>query len=327
MIDRIYIPNPFGWGGPSTFAILMLISFLVASYILPREYRRKGLVPEHADTFIFLGVLGTLVGSKLFYIFEIWDQIFVLPGIYWEPLTHWDGFQFFNNVACKDSFTEEQCKIIANSYGLWSSLFSGGGLVFYGGFLTGTLFIYIFMRVNKLEYGHYYDGMAPSMAIGYAIGRLGCFVSGDGCYGFYTEVNIPILVFTFQGAHPSHVPVWNTPVIEAIISFLFFLYFQYWARLQNFKKWSLFFQYLILHGFARLMIEFLRVNKAVIPFVKPPDMVNIPDANVNPIFLKGYYWHGFSQSQYISLLLIAAGIFFIVKGKLWEKTATAVKSK
>ncbi|MDX1960119.1 MAG: prolipoprotein diacylglyceryl transferase [Leptospiraceae bacterium] len=317
MLDSIPLPFTIpilGKDSISTFAILMLIAFYIGSKLLPKEYERRGLIPEVAENVVFLGVLGTLVGAKLFYIFEIWDQIFVLPGNYLFPLTHWNGFRDYNDPSCR---------VCQESYGLWSSLFSGGGLVFYGGFLVGALFIYIYMRRNKLDYGHYYDGMAPTMAIGYAIGRLGCFVSGDGCYGYHTDVEIPILVFTFKGAMPSGVPVWNTPVIEAIVSFVFFIYFQYHARFQNYKKWSLFFQYLILHGTARLCIEFLRVNKAVIPFRDVPEQVNIPDPSGNPTFLKNYYWHGFSQSQYISLILIFAGVFFIMKGRLWEKESKA----
>ncbi|MCE9499076.1 MAG: prolipoprotein diacylglyceryl transferase [Leptospira sp.] len=133
MLDRIYIPNPFGWGGPSTFSILMMIAFLVGTYLLPREFKRRGLVPEAADWVVFLGVMGTLVGSKIFFIFEIWDQIFVeVPGFegkYIYPITHWNGFP--------------------GQPGLWNSLFSGGGLVFYGGYLTSMIFILIYMRKNK----------------------------------------------------------------------------------------------------------------------------------------------------------------------------------
>ncbi|MCP5497735.1 MAG: prolipoprotein diacylglyceryl transferase [Leptospiraceae bacterium] len=306
MIDRIAIPGlEAWWGGPSTFSILLMIAFITGSILLPREYKRKGLIPEAADMIVFLGVLGTLVGAKIFFIFEIWDQIFVYnrayDSTYLYPLTHWNGFP--------------------GQPGLWSSLFSGGGLVFYGGFIVGALFIYLYFKKNNLNPGEYFDGGAPTLAIGYAIGRLGCFVSGDGCYGYHTDMNIPLLVFTFgeHSAHPSGVPVWNTPVMEAIISFGFFIYFQYYARFQNFKTYSLTCQYLMFHGAARLFIEFFRVNKAVIPFVTPPKMVNIPDYTQNPEFLSGYYWHGFSQSQWMSIGLIAIGLIFFIKLKLWEK--------
>ncbi len=307
MIDRIPIPNPFGWEGFSTFSLLMMIAFLVGSYLMPKEFLRRKLEPEHSDWLIFLGILGTLVGAKVFFIFEIWDQIFVdVPGYegkYLYPITHFRGFP--------------------GHPGLWSSLFSGGGLVFYGGLLCGWLFISLYFRKHNLDQGSYLDAIAPSMSIGYAIGRLGCFVSGDGCYGFATDVHIPLLVFNYEGAHPSGVPVWNTPVMESILAFGYFAYFQYWARFQNFKKWSLAAQFFMLHGLARLLIEFLRVNKAVFPFIEPPTLVNIPDASGNPAFLSGYYWHGFSQSQYISIALILFGLILFLKGKLWEKQSVS----
>ncbi len=113
MIDRIPIPNPFGWEGLSTFSLLMMLAFLVGSYTLPKELARKKLDPSHSDWLIFLGILGTLIGAKVFFIFEIWDQIFVnVPGYegrFIYPITHWNGFP--------------------GQPGLWSSLFSGGGLV------------------------------------------------------------------------------------------------------------------------------------------------------------------------------------------------------
>ncbi|GBF49538.1 prolipoprotein diacylglyceryl transferase [Leptospira ryugenii] len=307
MLDRIPIPNPFGWGGLSTFSLLMMLAFLVGSYILPKELERRKLEPSHSDWLIFLGILGTLIGAKVFFIFEIWDQIFIqVPGYdgrYSYPLLHWEGFP--------------------GQPGLWSSLFSGGGLVFYGGLLCGWLFVTLYFKYYKLDMGSYFDAIVPALSMGYAIGRLGCFVSGDGCYGFATDARIPILVFEFHGAHPSGVPVWNTPVMESIIAFGYFAYLQYYARFQNFRKWSLGAQFLMLHGTARLLIEFLRVNKAVIPFLEPPQLVNIPDSSGNPAFLTGYYWHGFSQSQYISIALILAGAIMFFKGKLWQKEETS----
>ncbi|TGK17214.1 prolipoprotein diacylglyceryl transferase [Leptospira fluminis] len=298
------------WHGLSTFSLLVVLAFLAASYLLPKELERRGLEPEHSDWLLILAVIGTLVGAKIFFIFEIWDQVFVetpgFDGKYLYPITHYNGFP--------------------GRPGLWSSLFSGSGLVFYGGFLFGLSFVTIYVMKHKLDVKAYLDAAVPSMAIGYAIGRLGCFVSGDGCYGFATDVRIPLLVFNYDGAHPSGVPVWNTPIMESAVSFLYFAYFQGWARFRNFRKFSLGAQYLILHGIARLSVEFLRVNKAVIPFTEPPKLVNIPAADGNPEFLTSYYWHGFSQSQYVSIALILAGIYFMVRWKLWEKETEPVSA-
>jgi phosphatidylglycerol:prolipoprotein diacylglycerol transferase len=59
----------------------MMLAFLVGSYLLPKELERRKLDPSHSDWLIFLGILGTLIGAKVFFIFEIWDQIFIdIPG-------------------------------------------------------------------------------------------------------------------------------------------------------------------------------------------------------------------------------------------------------
>lgn len=158
--------------------------------------------------------------SEDFFVFEIWDQIFVetpgFDGKYLYPLTHWYGFP--------------------GRMALWDNLFSGSGLVFYGGFLFGILFVTLYMKFFKLDIPSYLDAAVPSMAIGYAIGRLGCWVSGDGCYGFATEMRIPLLVFDYHGAHPSGVPVWNTPLIESIVSFVFFFTFNFGQKIRTSKN-------------------------------------------------------------------------------------------
>ena len=161
--------------------------------------------------------------------------------------------------------------------------------------------------------------MIPTMALGYAIGRIGCFVSGDGDYGFATDVKIPLLVFHIWRSFSSVIPVWNTPVMETLISFSFFIYFQYYAKFQNFKKLSLVAQYLILSSLARLSIEFLRLNKAVIPFFEPPVMADFPILEQRAEFLKNYFWHGFSQSQYVAIITLMIGLFLMTKNKLWQK--------
>lgn len=60
-----------GLRGISTFSILLMLAFLSASFLLPRELTRRGLRPEIADWTILLGVVGAIVGSKVFYVFEV----------------------------------------------------------------------------------------------------------------------------------------------------------------------------------------------------------------------------------------------------------------
>jgi prolipoprotein diacylglyceryltransferase len=89
-----------------------------------------------------------LVGAKLFDIFENWSDFLLKPADY---------------------------------------IFSGGGLTFYGGLICATLVIIWFARKNKISVPHLADAIAPALMIAYAIGRMGCQVSGDGDWGIYNS--------------------------------------------------------------------------------------------------------------------------------------------
>ncbi|HVS04534.1 MAG TPA: prolipoprotein diacylglyceryl transferase, partial [Thermoanaerobaculia bacterium] len=68
----------------------------------------------------------------------------------------------------------------------WRLLFDRSGLVWYGGFLAGTAAVLWTMRRRRLPPWHTADAMAPGLALGYAIGRIGCFLVGDD-YGIPTD--------------------------------------------------------------------------------------------------------------------------------------------
>lgn len=92
-------------------------------------------------------VLG-LVGAKLFDIFENWDSFMQSPV---------------------------------------ETIFSGGGLTFYGGLICATIGIIVYARKNKIGIRFLADAIAPSLMIAYAIGRIGCQVAGDGDWGIYNS--------------------------------------------------------------------------------------------------------------------------------------------
>jgi phosphatidylglycerol:prolipoprotein diacylglycerol transferase len=69
----------------------------------------------------------------------------------------------------------------------WRVLFDRSGLVWYGGFIVGTLAVLVMMRWRKLPAWPLVDAVAPALAIGYAVGRIGCFLVGDD-YGRPTDL-------------------------------------------------------------------------------------------------------------------------------------------
>jgi phosphatidylglycerol:prolipoprotein diacylglycerol transferase len=66
------------------------------------------------------------------------------------------------------------------------ALWSRGGLVWYGGFIGGFLAVTWLIRRARVSWLRAADGVAPALAIGYALGRIGCFLVGDD-YGRPTE--------------------------------------------------------------------------------------------------------------------------------------------
>lgn len=85
-------------------------------------------------------------------------------------------------------------------YGDWRLLFDRSGLVWYGGFLLGTLAVILVLRVRKLPPWRTADAAAPALALGYGIGRIGCFLVGDD-YGVPSD--LPWAVAFPRGLPPT----------------------------------------------------------------------------------------------------------------------------
>lgn len=299
---------------------MLVLAFLTASFLLPRELKRRGLHPEASDWIIMLAVIGAIVGSKIGYVFEVWGQIWFVDKGWGDTLYHilfyWKGMGI---------------KYPGRAVGLWESLLTGSGLVFYGGFVASFSFVYIFLRKMKYEVWRYGDSIMPSLAIGYALGRLGCLVSGDGCYGHAASVRIPLLTMVYeplsfltthglrgwnQPAAPSHgVNVWNTPMIEALASSALFLFLMLWARHRKFRPGMLTAVFLIYNGIARFLVEFIRLNDAIFPILEHPAVSVF--RRYTKEGLLNWHWYGINQPQIFALFLIIVGIIWIIRRRLY----------
>lgn len=303
----------------STFSIMMILAFLTGSYLAGKEAIRKKLDPQVVEHHVFLAVIGTIIGAKIGFVWEVWDKIWVPdPNGFWETLK----YILFYYHGMGEKFPTQ-------AVGLWESLFSRGGLVFYGGFLGGALFIYlhtVYKKLPKWEYGDIYFMM---LAIGYGIGRLGCMISGDGCYGYASNIDIPIFTMVFgpnSAMSTMGVRVWNTPLIEAILSWILFAWMWFKGKFLNYKPGFLSALFLVYNGTARFLVEFLRINDAMIPILPHPtyngkELLHHNHWPGNPpaFYFENWHWYGFTQSQIIGILLVLVGIIWIYKGKLYLK--------
>ncbi len=163
------------------------------------------------------------------------------------------------------------------------AVFSGAGLTIYGGLFLAFIMLSRYMKSKGLHLLHMYDAIAPTLMVGYGLGRLGCHFSGDGDWGIANEWPKPSW-FPFPDSwwaysYPNNVaedgikiegcvwnycqqlvpPVYPTPLYEFILAFLIFgiLWF---IRTKIPYAGVLFFIYVFLNGVERFFIEMIRVN-------------------------------------------------------------------
>ena len=169
-----------------------------------------------------------------------------------------------------------------------------GGLVFYGGLIGGALAFIITTRMRKLELWQLADTVAPGVALGHALGRMGCFFAGS-CYGRPTD-----LPWAVTYTDPSSlardilgVPVHPTQLYSAAFLVLLSGILVYIGSRSVFKG-QVIASYGILYGTFRFFIEFLRGD--------PRGAVTLADITL-------------STSQVVSLLLVPAslGIYLYLK--------------
>lgn len=253
--------------GPLTvysFGLMLGISFIVASYILTKEFERRKLGSNLATEITLLAIIFGIIGSKLFSIFENWEE-------------------FVNDPA--------------------GVAFNPGGLTFYGGLILSIIVIWIYAKRKQIPFLVIADLTAPSLALAYGIGRIGCHLAGDGDYGIPTDLpwgtdysngTVPPSVM-FRGSEiakrypggvvPDDTPLHPTPVYEFLIMLLIF--FILWKlRKREWPDGKLFMVYLVLAGIERFSIEFIRLNPRIL--------------------------FGLSEAQLISAAMIIVGILGII---------------
>lgn len=271
-----------------SYGFMLAVAFLVADYLLSKEFKRLKLNVNYANELVVLALISGIIGAKFWYLIENLDDFLKAP---------------------------------------LDMIFSAGGLTWYGGFILAFIVLYIYVKRKKLPVLKVLDAASPALALGYGVGRIGCHLSGDGDYGIptdlpwgtiyangtlkpsyalrgyferypelaekydYWEKSIKVLgedrfgVITefdlFIKLHP-------TPIYEFLIMTLIFVFL--WLYRQKVKNnGELFGLYLIFSSIERFTIEFIRLNP--------------------PLFL------GLSEAQIISIGLFIAGVILIKKIK------------
>lgn len=139
-------------------------------------------------------------------------------------------------------------------------LFSRGGLSWFGGLAGGLIAGLWLMRRRRLPVLGVLAAATPGLAVGHAIGRIGCLLVGDD-YGRPTD--LPWGIAFPEGLPPTDVPVHPTQVYEALALVPIALLLRRWRRQTRSDRW-VFGMYLVLAGLTRLLVEIVRVNEPVV---------------------------------------------------------------
>jgi prolipoprotein diacylglyceryl transferase len=204
-----------------TFGLMVATGLLCAAYILDADFKRRKL---QADAFMIIGIAGLagIAGARLYHVLETPGEFFADP---------------------------------------WPYIFSRVGFAWFGGFLGGFAALALLGKSAKIPLLEFLDACSPAAAAGYAIGRIGCFLSGDGDYGMPTTqpwgMSFPNgIVPTTERVHPT--PLYEFFIWLAIAAFLWHMGAK--ALRGPKAKGEIFANYLILTGAARFLIEFIRIN-------------------------------------------------------------------
>jgi phosphatidylglycerol:prolipoprotein diacylglycerol transferase len=229
-----------------SFWVMAFAGFVAAFVVIRAEVVRRGHSVDLAYDIVLYAYIGGWIGARLFLIPTAWD-IFIN-----DPL----GF-----------------------------LLSGSGWVWYGGLIGGGLAMWVLAERRGISLLEFADITSPALALGLAIGRIGCQLSGDGDYGVPTD--LPWGMSYPDGVVPTTDRVHPAPIYEMLACLGIFAYL--WRRRhQQPPLGDLFGRYLILSAITRFLVETVRRNPA--------------------------WLLGLTTAQAISVGMMAFGIFLLRRG-------------
>jgi phosphatidylglycerol:prolipoprotein diacylglycerol transferase len=240
--------------GPLTirwYGVMAAVGFLLAALFLNLNRKRANMDENQASALLFLAIISGVVGSRVFYVIQYWSQF-------------------------RDNFSEV-------------FRIDHGGLVFYGGFFLAIAAMIIYCRAKKLDLVRVLDVFSPALAIGHAMGRIGCFLNGC-CYGsttgswfgvHYPEGSAPALKYSGAALHPVQ-------LYESCGNILLALFLLYLLR--HAKRGVTLASYIVLYGVMRFVDEFFR-----------------GDHSYDQLWIGGL-----TPAQTIGLLLIPVGICTLI---------------
>jgi len=205
-----------------TFGLMVAIGLFVSAFVVQADFRRRH---TNIDAFMIIGMAGLagIAGARLYHVLETPREFFADP---------------------------------------WPMLWTRFGFAWFGGLIGGFIALILLARSEKIPVLEFLDACAPGACVGYAIGRIGCLLSGDGDYGIPTT--LPWGMSFPRGVVPTTEKVHPTPIYEFLAWMVIAWILWKLGSTTVQKGWPtggrIFFFYLVLTGVARFLVELIRIN-------------------------------------------------------------------
>jgi phosphatidylglycerol:prolipoprotein diacylglycerol transferase len=164
------------------YGLMLMLGFLLSIWWATRRAMKSGANPDVILNCGFIALIAGVLGCRMMYVIHYWDQFAARGGaldIFWAIID-----------------------------------VRKGGLEFYGGFILATVTVPLWLKVReRVSFRWYMDIIAPSAAMGLAIGRLGCFLNGC-CYGGVCEAPWAV---SFPFASPAQMQQWKAKLPGAAV--------------------------------------------------------------------------------------------------------------
>jgi len=227
-----------------TFGVTFALGFLACGLVVARRLRELDRPVDWAYEIVFAALIGGVIGARGYFVIQNYSQV---------------------------------------KHNLLGSVFSGSGLVWYGGAIGGAIGVLAWMRWRDVMQLKMFDMCATALALGYGIGRIGCQVSGDGDYGISSS--LPWAMGYPHGTVPTPpgVRVQPTPIYETVSMCL--LAYVLWQLRDRVRPGVIFALYLVFGGLERLLVEFIRRNAEIFAGLTAPQLESIALMTIGAVWL------------------------------------------
>ena len=202
------------------YGIMLALGFYAGFWTAGRRCRRDGLSPEKLMDLGPWLIVGGILGARMLYVATYWQESFAT-----EPI--WEIF-----------------------------MIQHGGLVYYGGLIGSILGCVLYTWLKKIPLWKISDALAPSIALGYVFGRIGCLLNGC-CYGRACDLPWAIRFPADNPLHPPTTPVHPTEIYDSLLNLGLYLALAWMYRRKKFDG-QIFALYLMCYAVTRSFVEMFR---------------------------------------------------------------------